>query len=1266
MNKRIAVFGFFLFFSGMIFSQSARFTEDSVKFVKELGAYFQEFSADKKEAEKWVDDFTVFWKTPQFSPVFRNSVYKICNQMAVKKLKPTPFFKDFLTAVGNFINNKLPVSNYSNWQACLEKVLVPKSTRAAGDFLEMSVSLFSNNTFFKSPTYEWASSSTDFKFDYDSVPRVTFPEITVIGTTPRGDSLTIEKTKGMFYPGSGKFYGTGGKIPWTRVGLESDVYADVRKFTIDCKTGGYITDSVTFYYSRYLDKPQKGRVTDKLLSEKDNPTYPRFDSYSKRLIVKNVAPEVDFDGGFAMRGPRFVGSGDALNPARLIFKRNGQKFLEVAARNFIMSKEKVSSEQAAIKFFLEKDTLIHPGLSFKYFVDQKKVSLIRTDDGLQKTPFYSSFHKMDMYFEELIWKLDEPKIDFGFIAGNFQGEAYFESQDFFRKDRMDDIRGMEETNPLTKVNEYFEKNGKKRAFTANDLAVYMKWKALDLRPIIIKMATFGLLFYDVETDVITLKEKLFNYIKANKKLMDYDVLTVHSHNPGNSNATLNLVNNNFDLVLHGVKSILLSDSQKVFVFPKSGELVIKKNRDMDFKGVVAAGKFEFHGKDFHYSYEKNKIDLKNVDSLRIYVEPFKDDEIAGTGNFRRVETVLENINGELDVDHPSSHSGRLNKPEFPIFKSFKESYAYYDKKTIQRGVYNRDKFYFKLDAFTIDSLDNFTNKALHFDGEFSSADIFPNFREQITLQKDYSLGFIRKTPPGGYQLYGGKAKFDNEIRLSNKGLRGDGTIEFGPSITQAEDFIYFPDSMNGTSNTFDVKETESPDEFPQAHGDKVYIHWMPYKDLLQASDTKDPFKTYNDQAKFHGRFDLSKTELFGRGKVEFQKADLMSEKILFKKQKFFSDTADFHLRAFDEEGFTFATENVKATIDFTTRSGLFISNGKGSVVRFDKNQYICYMDRFKWYMDSESIDLGDDKKKIEAADAEEGINIEGPEFISVHPKQDSLRFFAPAAKYNLRKNIIACINVPFINVADSRFFPDSGKVTIFRSAVMDTLRNAVIKTNTVTKFHDIKNVKANIYGRKRYLANGDYTYLDENNSPYNIHFATIKPDTSGKTVSEGLIPEKDNFKFNDYFSFAGKVFLVAESQYLFFEGGTRMTHQCSRIGKSYLSFSGEINPKEIFIPIPKTPTDVDGKRVVNALMYSPDTTGVYTGFVSPKPSKRNDKEIITADGFLTFDKDAGEYRISNREKLVEQNLPGNYLSLNTSNCVVYGEGKFDIGADLGQ
>ena len=1240
-----------------------QFSTDSVKFFKELNEYFYDFSANKKDAEEYMQNFQKTWKSPEFASKYRNAVYKTSNAMLQRKLKPYPYFMGYLNSVVNFIKSQQNPIIFDNWQACIEKIFASKNLKNFGEYLEMSENIFTNNTFYKSPTYEYRSVQANYKFEFDSIPKVIFTNITLVGASPRGDSISVDNLQGIYYPSVGKFIGKGGRLSWKRTGVGDDVYADLIKLTLDCKTGGYTSDSATFVGKQYFDIPQKGRVTDKIVTENGEPTYPRFDSYSKRLIVKNIYPDVDYDGGFGMRGNKFVGSGNAQNPAKLIFKKANAKFLEISARSFSMTKEKINAKPAAIKFFLEKDSIVHPGLSFVYQVDKKTITLLRTDDGLEKSPYFNTFHKVDMYFEQLVWKIDEPKIDFNFLPNNTQGEAFFESQDFFSRDRLDAIRGQEQISPVQRMNEYYVNNGKPTSFTVVDFAKYIKYLAVDLRPIIFKMAIFGLISYEPETDMITVKPRLFDYLKNLKHEKDHDILTIHSVFPNKTNATMNLINNNYDITIRGVENILLSDTQKVFIFPKNRELVLKKARNIEFSGTVASGKFEFHGKDFVFDYDMFKVKMKTIDSCRIYVVSNEPD-VNGNYPYRRVQTVIENMNGELRIDAPKNHSGWGKAPTFPQFQSFKESYTYYDKKTIFKGVYNRDKFYFKLDPFTMDSLDNFRNEGLVFDGEFSSAGIFPTFREKLTLQKDYSLGFIRPTPPGGYPVYGGKAKFENEIKLSNKGLRADGDLNYVTSTTRSKDFIFFPDSMNTLANSFDVKEQINPIEYPQVHGDTIFVHWMPYKDIMNASDKAGPFKTYNNTCTFKGRYSLSPADLHGNGTVDMVKADIQAVNILFKQHQYFSDTANFHLKAIEEEGLTFASDNVNAKMDLEKRIGEFVANGKGSTVRFPKNQYIAYMDRFKWFMDSEEIQLGDDQKKLDGS-IENALDLEGPEFISVHPKQDSLRFLAPAAKYNIRKSIIYCINVPFINVADARIFPDSGKVTIYRNAVMDTLENSTILANTVTKYHTIRNVTANIFSRKNYLANGEYQYLDENNKPYLIKFDVIKPDTTGQTVSEGAITEDAKFQFNDYFSFAGKVYLYASNKFLTYDGGTKIVHACGKIGKAYLKFNGEIDPKEILIPLPANTTDMNGKAVGSAIIYSPDTNMVYSSFVSLRGG-RKDIDVIGADGFLGFKKETGEYVITNKEKFVEQSLPGNLISLNTSNCKVYAEGKMDLGADLGQ
>ena len=1240
------------------------FSSDSVKYMRELSDYFMDNSPNKKETEAYLDNFQKVWKSPEFPSKYRQALYKTSNNMLQRKLKPYPYFITYINAIISCIDSKQSTATFDNWQGCIEKIFSSKNLKSYADYLEMSENIFVSNTFYKSPTYSFRSKEANYKFEFDSIPKVIFSSITLVGASPRGDSISINNIQGIYYPTWRKFVGKGGRLSWARTGADNNVYADLVKVSIDCKTGGYISDSATFIGKQYFDKPQKGRITDKIVSENGEPTYPRFDSYSKRLVVKNIYPEVDYDGGFGMRGNKFVGSGSSTNPAKLIFKRNNQRFLEIYSRSFSMTKEKISAKPAGIKFLLDKDSIMHPGLSFVYQVDKKLVTLIRTDDGLEKTPYFNSYHKVDMYFERLDWKIDEPKVDFGFLPNNTQGEAFFESQDFFTRSRLDEIKGQETISPVQKMNEYYVSNNNLQSFTVVDFAKYLKYLAIDLRPLIFKMAVFGLIHYEPETDIITIKPRLFEYIKDLKHERDYDIITIHSFLPNNTNATMSLVNNSYDITIRGVESILLSDTQKVFIFPKRNELVLKKNRAIEFSGTVASGKFEFHGKDFVFDYDMFKVNMKTVDSCRIYVVS-REPDINGNYPYRRVQSNIVSATGELRIDAPKNHSGYGKAPTFPQFQSFKDSYTFYDKGSIFKGVYNRDKFYYKLDPFTIDSLDNFRNEGLVFEGEFTSAGIFPSFREQLSLQADYSMGFIRKTPAGGFPVYGGKGVFENEIRLSNKGLRADGDLKYVTSTTKSKDFIYFPDSMNTLANSFDVKEQINPIEFPQAYGDTVYIHWIPYKDILFATNYASEFKTFNGKCTFKGRYSLSPQELRGKGKVDLQKANLVSVNILFKQHQFFADTSDFHINAVAEAGLAFSSNNVNAKMDLDKREGVFVANGKGSTVKFPKNQYIAYMDRFKWFMDNEELQLGDDQKKINEDDIESGVDLEGPEFISVHPKQDSLRFIAPAAKYNLKKYIINCINVPYIKVADARITPKDGKVTIHRDAVMDTLKDAILVANSVTRYHTIRNVTGNIFSRNDYLATGDYQYIDENNKAFLLKFDLIKPNSTGQTISEGVISEDAKFQFNDYFSFAGKVYLYASNQYLTYVGGTKIIHNCGKIGKAYLKFDGEINPKEILIPLPKNATDFKGNEIGSAIIYSPDTNMVYSSFVSIRGNKK-DIDVIGADGFLGYDKTTSEYIITNKEKFVEHSLPGNYLSLNTSNCKVYGEGKMNLGADLGQ
>ena len=1241
-----------------------QYTEDPIKFLEEVKTMFEVTNMEKKEIKEFMEQFTLVWNKPKYNDNLKKATYTVCNLMVKKKIRILPDYKNYLTSVMNFVNSNQSEANFSAWQGCIVKILGGSNIKNYSEYLEMSENLFASNTFYKSSVVEYASNNNNYIFEYIDVPKVIFPSFNLRIFNNQNDSGVVYNTKGVYFPDKGIFVGQGGKVNWKRTGLEENtVWAELNRYEIILKTSGYTADSAVFYNKNYFQKSILGRVTEKVVSEKgSNISFPRFDSYSKRMQIPNIAKDIDYDGGFSMRGAKFLGSGDKEKDANLFFKRDGKKFLIVGSKMIGITKDKLTAENANIKIYIDKDSIIHPSVNMKFMVNDRSLSLIRTNSGISKSPFLNTYHKLDMYFEELVWKIDDPIIDLRMLVGNTQEDGNFESSNYFRNDSYDGLQGMDQINPLIQIRDFVKKNGGGRNFSGTEYAQYLKFSTRDVLPALVHLSGLGLISYDAEDDEVHVNDKVFQYIDARAAKIDYDVIRFSSVVRGKSNASIDL--KNYDMSIFGVKQIFMSDSQNVSIFPAEQKIILKKNRDFVFEGVIRAGRFDLFGKEFSFEYDKFLLNLLNVDSVRITVKSIAADAY-GEFPLVKVKTVIEKINGSLEIDNPLNKSGRKPFSKYPIFNSFKDSYAYYDKKTIQNGKYPRDKFYFHLDPFTIDSLDNFSNEGLNFKGEFVSAGIFPIFKESLKLQPDYSLGFVNTSPENGYPAYGNKGVFTNEVKLSNQGLRGDGTLNYITSVSKSKDFIFFPDSTNAIAQTFDVTEQKTDPEFPQIHGDDARIHWMPKKDIMQVWNNKDKkFTSFNKQSEFSGLLSVTPKILNGSGTADFNNAKLDANLIKFKSNSFDSDTADFALKALEEASIAFSTNNVNAHVDFGKRMGEFKSNGKGSIVKFPINQYICFMESFKWYMDEASIELGDSKAAA-SSETKRDLDLEGPEFISVHPKQDSLRFQAPSAKYDLKKYVISAKNVKYINLADAQVYPDSGNVFVDKNAVMRTLNNAKIVANTVTKYHNLYNCTVNAYGRKSYAGSGYYDYIDELSTKQTFYFSNISVDTTFQTYAETNIPETAKFTLSPNYEYKGRVKLKASNTFLVFDGSARISHDCSAIPKTWFKFESEINPNVIYIPVSKDPVDASGKSIAASLMVDSDSLNFYSAFLSTKESK-NDISVLPSSGFLFYDKTSSEYRISSKEKLIERALPGNYLSLNTALCKIYGEGKINLGGDLGQ
>ena len=1181
--------------------------------------------------------------------------------MLDKRLRPRPHFSELLSTIISVNNSAKGSVILPEWLSVADETVEQTTTKKLLLFCAITTDLVNNNVLRSSKSAQWTVSNADFHFEFEMIePVIIFSTPFDLSCSGEGGSYTVFDTKGKYYFVSTEWIGENGLMSWESQGYSKDsMYAEIKSYKIDTRKSMIAADSSVFYNKYIFPNSIIGQVVNKVAKGKQAEMYPQFTSYSKNVELKEIFANIDYRGGYKIQGKKFIADGGKFAEAKVVFKRNGKEVFIANANRFSIGSDRIVSQEAGVKIFFDNDSIYHGNLQFKYIDSKRQLQLYRDVNGLSGAPMLNTYHNVTMDFELLQWDIDTDIITFGSLPNTAESRVEFESVDMYLKEKFESMQGIDAIHPLLLVNNYVNTKKEEKIYV-EDFARFARFPLAQIQHYLIQLANDGFIFYDFGEERITVLPKLYNYVNAASDLGDYDVIAFNSIIlPGEYktpdkflvNAALNLATK--DLNILGIHNVELSKERAVYLLPKDGLLVIKKNRDFIFNGQIYAGegRLNLFGREFFFHYDDFKVDLNYIDSvqLSVPVHPIQRD-MYDNEVLTRVKTVIESVKGELRIDDPANKSGirKDSFPEFPIFESFEDSYAYYDKHSIYDGVYNRDRFSFHLLPFEIDSLDNYTGKGLRFAGTFESAGIFPVFDDTLRLQEDYSLGFNRETPTDGFHIYGGKGRYLHNIHLSHKGLKGDGDLEYLTSKASADEIFFFPDSTNLYTQSFTIDEVTTGIEFPDVINTETYAHFEPYNDRINVYKTKDEFDFYQGKATFNGNLLMRPTGLIGGGIMSLDKAKVNANLFNYNANWFGSDTAS--LRVFEDGGnLAFKANNLKSHIDLVMREGIFHTNGSGSYVELPANQYISYVDKLRWDMDEESLTLGDTVAQGE-----------GSKFVSVYPYQDSLSFIAKTAFYSLRDYIIHANGVEEINIADAIIYPDSGIVTVAKKAVIETLYNAKILADNLTEYHIFTNASVDIKSAHNYTASGDYTYKDAMNNEQQIFFKEIRVNLDTITIARGDVETDKVFHLGNKFDFKGSIDLIANQKNLIFDGYFMINHNCALLDKDWIRFRSQVDPENIKFRLEDKIYNDKDDLLSTALVMSFDSTNFYSTFLSKKKRTALDISVLQASYTLQYDRKKFAYVVGGPDTL------STYYTLYDKTCVTLGEGIMDLNMDLGQ
>ncbi|MCF8227827.1 MAG: hypothetical protein K9G58_10030 [Bacteroidales bacterium] len=1254
------------------------YPQETVVFSNTREAYLQEVTelllatrSDyyENKSELLLEEFGPKWLSERFDPEIKDEVIFTSNMMMQQDIRVFPDFLNFLIALNEIAHTTFKDKSVIAWLRSLEPMIMMKSTQDYDDYIEFSVKLFREQILHDTRSVVWKYKKGEMEFVFDSIPALKIRKAELVCAT-RKDSSVIVNTSGSFNINELMWYGSGGRIDWRRVGLDTDkTYAEILgDYEINIGETDFHVDSVRFFNKYYFQMAMPGRLEEKVLSSPPNnrTSYPRFTSFYNQYELDDVFRNVDYRGGISMEGARLYGTGIAGSPAVLDYYKGDTLIAKVRSTAFQIQEDKIVSSRSSISLYYQQDSIYHPGLDMKYTDDEKMLTLYRTSRGLAQSPFLDSYHNVDIYCEALYWNTAEPKVSFESIRGlNTESNAYFESAGYYSDHDYYKLQGIDPVNPLDLVKDYARDYGT-QSITINAFSQYLDKPAEQVKAMLYRLAARGFLIFDIEDGRAHIKQRLYDYLDAKAGLKDYDVIRFASKTKLQSNAELSL--NNFDLKINGVREIFLSDSQHVYIYPKDQEILMQENRDFIFSGLVRAGLFDFYANQCSFEYDTFRLNLPAVDSLSFMV---KSDSINKQGNplYVRVKNVIARLSGDLLIDKANNKSGLKSNAKYPIFNSKNDSYVFYDYHFIQKGVYDKERFYYQLDPFVIRKLDNFSTDDLQFSGSLASDGIFPPIEEPLVVMPDYSLGFETRTPATGWPVYDEKGQFFNKIRLDNHGLVGEGKLEYLTSVSTSSAYYFYLDSLGSSVATFEVAPRREKTEFPAINTEMADLHWLTDTNLMYVNMIDNPFEMFSNNSVLEGDIELSPQGVKGRGVFNFTNAEIVSRQFDFYHHSLSADSSDFRLLTADAGELAISTEDYKTFIDFEERIGNFISLGNVSLVEFPFNQYISSMDEMTWLMDEQKIEMFnnmaeeipylDELNLFDLMD----FDFTGSEFISTRQDQDSLAFFSQKAVYDMQNYIISAEGVKIIKVADAGIFPGDGKVRIYKDAKVESLNDAYIIADTASKYHTFYDATATIFNRHKYIAKGNYDYIDKNDTPQRIEMSLIEADSNGMTRAYGNVPEGSIFFLSPDYLFIGDVSMKAARKHLRFEGGFRINQDCYYYDENWVRFDTVLDPRNIVFPVTGNLRDLKGNPLHVGLYHSVFEDEVYPVFLTTK-NNAADQPLITSTGKLLFNENLREFRVGSFDRITNKTDHGPYLNLSASQCEIRGQGTIDFGTDL--
>lgn len=1176
-----------------------------------------------------------------------------------------PDVMNYLTVLDYIFSHREADILFQRWNAALRAQIQQALPSQTSLFMQWSSDLFTRNILSTNRAVTWMLSPGDWEFDFTHEGSVVALNRGAVKGFAGRDSTMIRDTSGRFLFNTNMWEGSGGKVSWQRTGWHPDsVYAMLHNYSISMSGNGFTADSALLYHNRFNYSGLPGRFTERLKVEvvAESAIFPQFQSYDNSLVLENVFPGIHLRGGFQLEGKQASGIGKIGRPASLEIHVNGQKAILARSLRFVFSPGEIFSSNTSVSIYIGTDSIWHGRASLKYVHADRQLSLVRDGQGALGSPFVSSFHKVDITNEAIYWQLDSHEIYFQAMRGVQRPvEVSITSHYFFNQEDFDRIKGINEHHPLSNLATFSRLTGTQE-FYVFEYARFAKRLEREVRQEMIHLNSMGFVHFFEDEDRIVVTSRLFHALRANGNLADYNYIRFRS----NAAVVARLDRNSNNLYISGVEKIPLSVSKNVQVLPNNQEVVLKNNLNFEFDGLVEAGLLSFYGLDFFFDYKQFYLEMGAVDSLIMRVVPFEDDPVLRRGAVR-IANVLRQLNGNLFIDAPENKSGRLPLPAFPYFTSFNESFVHFSDGFLSTRDFAPGDLYFKIFPFILENIHRIRANELGFEGVLVTSGIFPEVGDIITVQEDYTLGFVTQSPEEGLPIYGELGNFVGELALNPLGLNITGNLNIlGAEMTVSE-LLLFPERASGVAQNLVMNPGVSASKL-SVTAQMADIQIDPFQENFKIQSRDKPIELYDGQALLTGSLTLNParntahgTIVTGNGKFRFDNAELYAHHFTFQDSELHVYNNQ-NIRVLEHTGFSGMMNMQTQQAEFAPYAnnanlkisgpGLWLRNfsyiwnlqtGVASISAISPNRGIAGLSEV------ELLDLPPSSNEIGFA----------------QPEKASLRFHAGAAEFDTHTQQFKAFDVPYLPVADAAVFPPGNYLEINPEGKLQPFERASIIASRQNRYHRFYNARVEVISGKDFQASGYYDFVNNTGTSIPLFFHNISPNTRQTTFAEKVFADSIPLLVHERVIFQGRMQIHADRQLADFRGFAKIVLDCEGFNPEWFSINQAVNPRQLMVEVGEQTRSTTNRQMKTGLMIAMDSLHVYPAFLS-MPKSFRDRPVTIAGGYLTFNNQWNRFEVTTSEKMGYRSLPHQLVTINALTCVMETEGTIDFGVDLGR